>query len=51
MYYEWNMPRAFPMETVHFLWKYYIKKIKLPLLKNLHLPTKKYRTASVFMLE
>ena len=45
-------------ETCHgyFLWgntAFYKKKknIKLPLLKNLHFPTKKNRTASVSMLE
>ena len=49
------MPRAFPLEILHFLWKYCIsfgniikKNIKLPLLKNLHLPTKKNRNSSVF---
>ena len=30
---------------------FYKKNIKLPLLKNLHFPTKKNRTVSVFMLE
>ena len=46
MYYKWSMPKAFPLEIL--LKK---KNIKLPLLKNLHLPTKKKRTSSVFMLE
>ena len=31
--------------------EFYEKNIKLPLLKNLHIPTKSNRTASVFMLE
>ena len=29
MYYKWNMPRAFPLEILHFLWKYYLKKHKI----------------------
>ena len=37
------LPRAFPFEKLHFIEK------KLPLLKNLHLPTKKNRTVPVFM--
>ena len=44
MYYKWNMLRAFPLEIL-------LKNIKLPLLKNLHLQTKKNRTSSVYMLE
>ena len=40
------MPRAFPLETLHF-----IKKHKIASPENLYLPTKNNRTASVFMLE
>ena len=47
MYYKWNMPRAFPLEILHFIKK---NKIDSPE-KNLHIPTKKNRPASVFLLE
>ena len=42
-----TVPMAFPFEILHFI----KKNMKLPLLKNLHFPTEKNRTAAVFMQE